>query len=809
MKRPGTSRKSRKYIGKHVPRLADGLKKARGEAEFLDDFCQPLRFPGMLYAKVLTSPYPHARIKKMDTSKAEALPGVKAVLTCFDPEIRALKPTSHAWASVGSTVPYNRWANLRYNDQHVLGDTFHCYGDKNGAVVAAETEQLADKALKLIDIEWEVLPFYLDSRSALQPGACAIHPEINPQGNLLPADPRRPDEDIDVDEEVSTKDVFYEKNDVEKGFSESDVIVEWTSRHHYADHACLDTMGCMIYWEDDRLVCHTNSYQADQTRMMIAEMLELPLHRVRVICPYLGASMGRWNTGDQSFFIFTALLAKQTRRPVKYKHTRREDFHDTRLQITWTGKLGAKQDGTIRAASFYGLSDVGAHANQASGILKYVPFEICERQLAHIPHVRMEGYMVYTNRIPSGMMRSTGNIQFNQMFGPLVDQLAERFGMDPIELVLKNFGQEWLPQPNASLEAVLREGKEHIGWGNRHPAGKGPLFEGCKKRGLGFSFHQCWHAEWEEKPRGEIQVGVTINPDLSVLLMAPTVETGSGSNNVALLACAESLDFLGVTPQDIRWIEKVDTDTSLKDAVQTDSAVGLLMAELMVDVAAKVKEKVLDLASIHFKLSAKLLDVDDGRVFAEADPRNYLSVRDLLWRHADYVPYVPITVFVSRGANPELTGVPYQATFVEVEVDIETGEVKVLRMAVVNDTGTVLNATGAEAQQIGGQTIGLGETLCEEIVYDRRTGIPLNFNFIDYKVPAMEDIPLIEPVLLEVWKGAGEYGASGLAEGTLVNTPAAVLNAVHNAIGIRMDRIPVRPADILEALREKSIDETF
>jgi len=802
MKRPGASRKSRKYMGKYGPRLADGLMKARGEAEFLDDICQSIRFPGMLYAKVLTSPYPHARIKKMDTGKAEALPGVKAVLTCFDHEIKALKPTSHAWASVGSTVPYSRWANLRYNDQRVLGNTFHCYGDKNGAVVAAETEQLAIEALKLIDVEWEVLPFYLDPGEALQPGAHAIHPEINPEGNLLPADPREPDTNIDVDEEVSTKDVFYEKNDVKKGFAESDVIVEWTSSHHYADHACLDTMGCMIYWEGDRLVCHTNSYQGDQTRMMIAEMLGLPLHKVRVICTYLGASMGRWNTGDQSFFLFTALLAKRTGRPVKYKHTRREDFHDTRLQVTWTGKLGATQDGIIRAASFYGLSDVGAHANQASGILKYVPFEICERQLAHIPHVRMEGYMVYTNRIPSGMMRSTGNIQFNQMFGPLVNQLAGKLRMDPIELVQKNFGQEWLPQPNASLEAVLKEGARCIGWKNRHPAGQGPLREGCKKYGKGFSFHQCWHAEWEEKPRGEIQVGVTINPDLSVLLMAPTVETGSGSNNVALLACAESLGFLGITPQDIRWIEKVDTDTSLKDAVQTDSAVGLLLAELMVDVAEGVEKKVKALASIYFKQSAQSLAVKDGLVFVKTDPRKSLSIRDLLWKHADYVPYVPITVTVSRGANPEITGVPYQATFVEVEVDIETGEVKVLRMVVVNDAGTVLNATGAEAQQIGGQMIGLGETISEEIVYDRRSGVPLNFNLIDYKVPAMNDMPEIEPVLLEVWKGAGEYGASGLGEGTLVNTPAAVLNAVYNAVGIRINHIPVRPADILEALKK-------
>jgi xanthine dehydrogenase molybdenum-binding subunit len=468
MKQPFIPRKEHRYIGKYQPRLVDGLKKASGRAEYLDDICQPLRFPGMLYAKVLTSPYPFARIKTIDSVKSLALPGVYAVLTCFDPEIQAPQPTSHAWSSVGSTVPNTRWANLRYNDQRILGDTFRYYGEKNGAVVATETEQIAEEALHLLGIEWEVLPFYLDAQAALQPDAVPIHPEINPAGNLLPGDSRKPVGSIDIDEEIDAKDVFIQKGDVEQGFAESDVVVEWTSAHHNADHACLDSMGCMVYWEGDQVVCYTNSYQADHTCMMIANLLGLPLNRVRVICSYLGASMGRWNTGEKSFFIFTTLLSKRAGRPVKYKHTRREDFHDTRLQITWTGKLGAKKDGRIQAGYFYGLSDVGGHANHAPGIVKYVPFEIAERQFAHIPNLKFEGYMVYTNRIPDGMMRSTGNIQFNQMFGPLVDQLAEKLGMDPIDLAVLNFGQEWCPQPNQSLAAVLREGSRRVGWENRH-----------------------------------------------------------------------------------------------------------------------------------------------------------------------------------------------------------------------------------------------------------------------------------------------------------------------------------------------------
>jgi len=237
--------------------------------------------------------------------------------------------------------------------------------------------------------------------------------------------------------------------------------------------------------------------------------------------------------------------------------------------------------------------------------------------------------------------------------------------------------------------------------------------------------------------------------------------------------------------------------------VQTDSAVSLLFAEALIDVAARVKEKVLGLAAGYYQVSSKSLDIADGRVFSREDAEKSMSVKDLLWWHVGIMPEVPITVTISRRPDLRETGVPYQATFAEVEVDIETGDVKVLRLVVVNDAGTVLNPTGAEAQQIGGQTIGLGETLTEEIIYDKRTGVPLGLNFIDYRVLTIADLPEIEPVLLEVWRGAGEYGAAGIAEGVLTNTPAAILNAVYNAIGVRIDHIPVRAKDILEALNTK------
>jgi len=373
--------------------------------------------------------------------------------------------------------------------------------------------------------------------------------------------------------------------------------------------------------------------------------------------------------------------------------------------------------------------------------------------------------------------------------------------------VIKNFGQEWIPNPNESLKAVLHEGAKRIGWEDRHPPGRGPFFDGCKKRGIGFSFHQVWHSEWEEEGRGDVQVGIKLNPDLSVILDAPTVETGGGSNNVALMACAESLNILGITLDDIRYVERIDTESGLKDTVQTDSAVALLLSEAVDDAAKKVIEQVLELGAKKFQVSTEDLVIEDGRIFPTVDPEQGVTIKDLLWVHSGYVPVVPIVVTVSRKPDLELTGVPYQATFAEVEVDIETGVVKVLRMVIVNDAGTVLYPTGAEAQQIGGQVMALGETLTEELVYDPRTGTALNFNLTDYTIFTMLDMPPVEPVLMEVWRGAGKYGASGIGEGTLVNTPGAVLNAIYNAVGVRVDHIPVSPADILRELNDRGSHE--
>jgi xanthine dehydrogenase molybdenum-binding subunit len=777
-------RTARRYVGGYRPRI-DGLEKASGRALYVDDIAIKARFPDLLYAKILRSPHPHARITRLDTSRAGMLEGVRAILTYQDPEVAALKPTNAGWTDGVDTVSYERMMWKAFRDRRVLSDTSCWAGDEAGVVVAAETEAIAEEALRLVEVEWTVLPFVLDPIEAMQPGAPLVHPEIAPS-NVLPTDP------------VGGPDAYYETGDVEEAFARAEVVAEATCTYHNANQGTLENWCCLAMWDHDRLTIWSNSYEPDQTRMHVSQMLEIPLHKVRVISHYVGGQFGRNDTGDQPLFIFTALLAKRTGRPVKFKHTRREAFHDSRQPAIYTAKAGATREGTITAMAFKAIGNVGAYADHSMFALKYAPAEAAEMAFAPIPNVRMEACGVYTNKLPGCMMRGVGNSQLNLSLGLIVDVLAEKLGMDPLELALKNFGHPWEQPPDRSLAAVLDEGARRIGWKEKRgrPRGGTTPSDGQRRRGVGFSFHPGWHAEWQEMRRGRIEVGIRLNPDGTVLLEAPTVETGPGSNTCNLLGCAEALGFLAISPDDIHWVSTVDTDSRLKDTVQTDSAVSFLQAEALLDAASALKARLLEAAAPVLGALPEELDADDGRIFRRSSPADGVPFREVL-RKGDLVP---ISVAVSRVPAGEKTGVPFLATFAEVVVDTATGRVGVERLVILNDCGTVMYASGAEAQQIGGQCAGLGETLFEEIIYDQASGVPLNFNWIDYQIPTMADMPEIEPVLLEVWRGAGEYGACGIGDSVLTCTPRAILNGIYHAIGVRIDDIPIKPEKVLRAL---------
>ena len=472
MPQPFAQRTPRRYVGGYQPRI-DGRAKASGQAEYLDDIAAGLK--GVLVARALRSPYPHVRIKRMDTTKAEALPGVRYVLRYDDPEVAAFPQSALAWTSTNS-LSYDRMYYPLVKDVRILDSTARWVGDEVGAVVAADSEEMAQEALDAIEVEWEELPFVLDRHEAMQADAPVIHPEVNPSGNVLPAD------------EFSGPDVYFDKGDVDEGFEQADAVVEVEAHYARSDHSALDSRGCLMQWKNAKLTCWTNYYAADQTRMHISTMLKLPMNRVRVILPFVGGQFGRCNMGEQPFFLETALLAQRTGRPVRYKMTRREDFHDSRNAIDYKVKVGAKKDGTIVAADFDALLDTGAYHGHGLAVTKWVvSLDVVENLMAHIPNLRYESYVVYTNKVPGGCMRGAGNVQHNFAWGLAVDAIAQELGLDPVDVYLKNCGHEWQQLPSPSMAAVLKEGARRIGWENRHRPGEGPLIDGTKKRGVGMS----------------------------------------------------------------------------------------------------------------------------------------------------------------------------------------------------------------------------------------------------------------------------------------------------------------------------------
>jgi len=786
-KNPFTPRVPHKYIGQYTPRM-DAYDKAIGIIKFSEDITTKRQFPDLLYMKILKSPYPHAKIKSVDTSKAEALPGVVGILKYTDPEIAGMKMTAASWTD--GTATQNRirgWAHGN-EDRKILGDHAHLVGDELGVAIAAETLETAEEALKLLDVEWEVLPFAIKVEDAIKPDAPIFHPEINPDNNYLPCT------------EFTGPDTFVDRGDVDRAFAEADLVIENECTYGNAQQCALDYWNCLVDWgRDGKITVISDSYAADQTRMHFHDMLDVPLSKIRAISPYEGGQHGRGDTGDQPFFIVTALMAKKTGRPVKYRQTRKEHFHDTTTSMEAKIKIGAKKDGTITALDYDMLANDGAYCDLGIAGIKFVPKEWAEVCIGQTPNVRMTGKRVYTNIIPDSCMRSIGNVQMAYITGLAMDDLAENLGIDPIEMAIKNIGCHNVSNPNPCVEEIIRAGAREIGWEKRHATGQGDWFEGTKKRGMGFAVNNTWHTENHEYRRGPTQVMIKLNPDGTVILDAPTVEVGTGTNNCAVNACAETL---GVRPEDVHWIAVQDTQTGLKDQVQTDSAVSYILSEAVYQCAMDLKSKLLDKVANKLNRKPEELDIDEGRVFVKASPEIGMTIKeyfDLIDIYTEDT-LAPLTCYYNRPLSAEDFGTAYMATFVEVEVDTETGEAKVLKMAVASDGGTVLYPPGAEGQLVGGQCQGLGEGLYEQMIYDEATGIPLNFNFVDYHFPTMADFPEIEPIPMEIYKGRGEFGCSGMGEGSPCCTPRAIENAVYNAIGVRINSTPITPMKVLEAL---------
>ncbi len=692
-------------LGKPHPRL-EGPDKVTGKAKYTYD----INLPGMLYGKILRSPHAHARIRSLDLSPAERMPGVKAVIS-FDKEV------------------------VRY------------YGEEIAAV-AAETEAQAEDALEAIKVEYDPLPAVAREEDAMKEGAPQVYPD---RPNYRPV---TPSEEGDVD-------AVFARNDV--------VVVEAEYRTQVQTHCCLETHGVVAKWDDDNHLTVWASTQGTHTvRGELAGRFNLPGPNVRVITWHMGGGFGsKFGAGVEG--VAAALLAQKAGRPVKLMLDRKEEqlAVGNRPSSIQRLKAAASREGKLLAyeCRAYGTAGVSGGAGFPAPYI-YV-----------VPNRRVAQENVFIHAGGARAMRAPGHPQASFGMECLMDELAHKLGMDPIEFRKKNLG-------NSPIDNIRRRqfdlGAEAIGWNTRRNkvpgAGSGPI-----KRGIGVG---C--GTWGGGGGPGNQVTLRLHPDGSVELQSAIQDLGTGTRTAAAIVAAEEL---GIQPQQIK-ADIGDTRFGPATGSGGSTTLGSLIPAVKM-AAANAKQQLFQRVAPLLGVKPEDLIARNGKILVKTDPNKGMTWKeacaklgmDIIQAQGTWVP----------GLNTSgVAGVQ----FVEVEVDTETGRVRPIKVVAVQDCGLVVNPLTAESQIISGVIQGLSYALLENRILDRVTCRMVNANFEDYKVVGSFEVPEIVPILMNM----PERGVIGLGEPPVIPTAGAVANAVFNAIGQRIRSLPITPDKVLSAL---------
>jgi xanthine dehydrogenase YagR molybdenum-binding subunit len=740
--------KKTRLIGKRVARV-DAYERVSGKALYPSD----LSLPRMLYGAILRSPHPKARVKRIDTKDVETMKGVHAVVSA---------PTLEAdlyW-------PYATDKKVR------LFDPLCLYEGETVAAVAAETPYQAWDAVRAIKVDYEVLPFVVDERKSLDPDAPAVHPEGN---RVKPVE-------------------IYERGDVARGFADADVVLEQNYRTECELHTPLEAHGCVARWEHDKLTIWESTQGVFPIQAKVAEVLKMPLSKVRVIGHYMGGAFGSKLQTDKSTII-AALLAKKTGRPVKLFLTREETYLavGNRPPANMNLKAGVKKDGTLTAFQFSCTATGGAFPAGGTSLMDWLV-----RELYLCPHVRCELSDLYTNAGPARPFRAPGHPQGAWALEQMMDALAEAIKMDPVELRLKNipsFSQARKGNPpytTTGLKDCLEQGAKAFGWTEARKATLEVPKKSLVRRGVGVA--SCvWFVGGGGPPSTVI---LRLFSDGSVNLNMGASDIGTGTKTVMALVVAEEL---GVRP-DIIQIEHADTGTTQYATASGGSKTVPTEAPAVRAAAIEVKQQLLKLAGEEMKLDPSALTIEGGVVVSANDPSKKLKVTDIPGLKSRGV----IVGIGYRGPNPENKFVnPFCAQFCEVEVDMRTGEVKIIRFLSANDSGRVMNRLTYDNQVVGGITMGIGLATTEMRILDgSQTGKMVNRNWHDYKLPTSLDVPALI-MSLPIDRPDDEAnitGSKGLGEPVTIPTAAAIANAIYDATGIRMAASPINPVTLCEVL---------
>lgn len=750
-------------VGKRVP-LINAIDCVTGRAKYAID----IQLPGMLYAGILRSPYPHARVVKIDTSRAERLEGVRAVLTIDDVPRERFNPSVES----AITAPFNE-------DTYIFDEKVRYVGDEVAAV-AADSEEIANAAVKLIDVKYEILPAVFDPLEAMKPEAPQLHYEYN--RNLAAV-------------------ANFEHGDVEKEFKDSDIIVEREYRTSRQQHASMEPQASVAWVEGERVTLWASTQCPFVLRKLLSKILGISESKIRVVKPFVGGAFGAKLDLSKEELI-CILLSKKADRPVKYVYERDENFYATRTRHPSIIKLkmGARRDGTITAVQAEFHLNTGAYASHGPGVMW--AFIAYFTALYRFSAIKFAGYTVYTNTPISGACRGYGNPQASFAREIMLDEIAEKLKIDPIELRLRNITRVgdippvWkLPVKSSGLEECIRIGMEKIGWKKRTtPKAQSNL---TKMRGIGMACNL--HGSGVKPAEAEMSSAIVkLNEDGSVILLTGASDVGQGLNTVLAQIVAEEL---GVQFKDIHVVA-ADTDTTPFDSGCYASRSAYVAGNAARKAAAIAKKKILEKASKTLTASTEDIEIEDGRIFLRSDPSKGIALKELLGNLQ--TAHEGATVILGEAVyEAELRPMPFGAQFVEVEVDTETGEVKVLKIVSIYDVGVALNPTIVEGQIEGGAVMGIGYALTEDLVVNKRTGEVLNPNFRYYKLLTSTDIPQIEGIFVESIEPTGPFGAKSIGESPIVSTAPAIANAIYNAVGLRMRELPITAEKVLEALENK------
>ena len=726
------------------PRV-DAWEKVTGQATYAGD----VYLPGMLMCKILASTRSHARIVSIDTSKAAALPGVRAVVT-------------------GQDFPEIRFGSGALKDRYIMArDTVYYIGEPVAAV-AAEDEITAQEAIELIAVEYEDLEAVVDPLTALRSGAPSVHPDLESfegygftieGGNICTL--------LDAD-----------RGDVDQAFKDADYVFEDTFRSQGINQGFLEPMACAANVEaNGRLTIWASTQGPYQVRAQLASVLDMPLSNIRIIPMELGGGFGA--KLRLAFEAFPALLSMKTGSPVKLINTREEVFtlNGPRHPVTNYIKTGVNRDGTIVAREAYTIFDVGAYlgAGPNSGIGHGLG-------AYNIPNFRLRSYGAYTNKVYVGSYRASGVADMTFAVESHMDIIARKLGMDPLDFRLKNAIKEGDIAVNGSrvpkngLEETLTAIKERLGLPKELADGHGVGIALC---------------EWRSGT-GPSTAAISVNEDGTASLLTGSVDISGSDTSLASIAA----EVLGISIGDI-IIASRDTDLAPFTGPSGGSRIVYSQGKAVQMAAEDTRDKLLALAADRLGVPQEALACAGGRVYVQDNPPQGLTLGQL----------ASASVTSRTGpivGNASLSTLPYAPVFsaqaAEVEVDRATGQVKLTRYVQCQDVGVAINPMAVEGQLEGGAVQGIGRALTEDMLFDEETGAVRNPSFATYLMPLALDLPELETLMVRVPSEDGPFGARAVAEPPGFGPPAAIANAIYDAVGVRIRELPLSGERVLAAL---------